>query len=151
MLSQCAPVKSGAIQAVERDPRGRILPGASLNPSGRPAGSRSKAALAAQRLIGERAEELMEKAITMALAGDVLMLRALLNKLIPDARERLLDLGELPAILKRGDTAEAAKAAFRLLVAGELSPGELKSIIDSLDAIYQRITQQRDDAMFGGE
>jgi hypothetical protein len=50
-------------------------PGKSGNPNGRPKGSRNKVSQAIEAVIHSRSEELVEKAIELAMAGDTTMLR----------------------------------------------------------------------------
>lgn len=134
-----------------RDDHGRVVAG-TLNPRGRPAGSRSRASLAAKRLIGENAEKLVQTAIDAALRckdqGDVLMLRTLLNKLVPDAKEQRLNLSSLPELAKRGDVVGASKVAYKLLTAGEISPAEFRLIIETLEKLYEQLDRARGDAMY---
>jgi hypothetical protein len=130
--------------AVQRDARGRIVRGA-LNPAGRAAGSRSHAAILAQQLIGEHAEELVTKAVAMAMAGDSAIMRALLDRLVPPMKERALDLGALPELQRGSDATEAARVAFGLLAEGQLTVSELTAITKVLAALHGPISAERSD------
>jgi hypothetical protein len=70
--------------------RGR--PFVSGNP-GRKPGSRNRASVVAAALVEGEAEELFRTAVRLAMAGDVVMLKFLLGRVLP--RERLITL-ELP-------------------------------------------------------
>src|SRR5262245_31856623 len=79
-------------------PRGRPFePGKSGNPNGRPKGARNRTTVAAEALIEGKAEELVNKAVELALAGDATLLRAFLNTVAPPRRDRTVEF-ELPKI-----------------------------------------------------
>lgn len=59
----------------ERKQAGRFRKGESGNPSGRPRGARNAATLTCEALLDGQAEALTQKAVEMALAGDVVALR----------------------------------------------------------------------------
>lgn len=71
----------------EHDTDGRFPPGVCGNPQGRPRGSRNRASILVEDLLGVRAQALAEKAIEIALGGDVLALRLCLERLLPARRE----------------------------------------------------------------
>lgn len=68
-------------------PRGRWKKGESGNPLGKPKGLRNKATMATEAIISGRADELVEKVVSMALNGDVTCLKACLDRLIPPKRD----------------------------------------------------------------
>lgn len=111
---------------MERDQGGRFLPGASGNPQGKPLGSRNWASVLAENLLDGQAEALAQKAVEMALAGDVPALRLCLERLVPMRKERPIVL-ELPA----PESAQGISAGFSKLVEalthGELTPTETNS------------------------
>ena len=82
-------------------PRGR--PFANGNP-GRKPGSRNRTTLLAAALLDGEAEELVRKALELAKAGDVHMLKFLLGRILP--RERLIKL-DLPRMESADDAVEA--------------------------------------------
>jgi hypothetical protein len=123
------------------------MKGHSLNPHGRPQGSRSNATLRAQALIGQHAEELASKAIQLALAGDTGLLKVLLDKLVPTARERVLDLSELPTPTTPSETTQAALAAVGLMARGELSMPELRSLTAILASLRVAIGSLNSDKL----
>ena len=63
--SEMPPAKTGKKQA------GHFAKGKSGNPNGRPQGSRNAATLALESLLDGQAEALTQKAIDLALAGDL--------------------------------------------------------------------------------
>ena len=71
------PAKTGEQQG------SRFRPGTSGNPSGRPAGSRHKTTLAIEALLDGDAEKLTRKAVDMALGGDTVALRLVMDRIAP--------------------------------------------------------------------
>jgi len=84
-------------------PTTRGRPFANGNP-GRKRGSRNRTTITAAALLEGEAEELMRKAIELAKAGDVVMLKFLLGRILP--RERPIEL-ELPLMEFADDAVEA--------------------------------------------
>jgi hypothetical protein len=98
-----------------RDAKGRFAPG---NP-GRQRGARNKVTRAAEALLGRDAAALTEKAIELAMAGDATALRLCLERLIPPARERPLDIDRLSE-----DPAAAMGEIIQAVAEGDLLPSE---------------------------
>jgi hypothetical protein len=61
--------------------------GQSGNLAGRPRGSRNKASLRMQEMLEQRAEELVNKLVAMAIAGNIGALRLCLDRLVPARRD----------------------------------------------------------------
>ena len=109
----------------------RWKPGESGNPRGRKPGTRNKATALAAALLEGEAEALTRTAIRLALAGDPVALRLALERLIPPARERPVEVGiaspksprELPAVVA---------AIFERVAAGELLPDEGRKLAELL-------------------
>jgi Family of unknown function (DUF5681) len=116
----------------------QFQPGHSGNPNGRPKGSRNAATLALESLLDGQAEALTQKAIDLALAGDMAALRLCLDRILPARKDRPVSI-EMPAI----DTAEDAKAASAALLAavcaGSLTPSEASEIAKLVDAHVRAI------------
>jgi hypothetical protein len=74
-----------------RDAKGRLPPAT----PGVNAALRNRVTRAAEALLGRDAAALTEKAIALAKDGDVTALRLCLERLIPPARERPLDIDKL--------------------------------------------------------
>ena len=75
------PVKP-AEAGVKRDANGRIMPGSSLNPSGKPRDPATRKEC--QRRLYERGRELVDKAVEYALGGDKKMMVFLLTRFLPE-------------------------------------------------------------------
>jgi Family of unknown function (DUF5681) len=115
--------------------------GQSGNPTGRPRGSRNKASLRMQEMLEQRAEELVNKLVAMAIAGNIGALRLCLDRLVPARRNEPL-FCELPPLAKAADAAVAATAAIvSAAAAGDVTADEAAKLakvislyIDSLEA-----------------
>jgi hypothetical protein len=75
----------------ERDDRGRFGPGN----SGRPRGAKNRTTAIAQALLADEETELVRKGIELAKAGDVQMLKFLLDRLLPKDRLIKIDIPRL--------------------------------------------------------
>lgn len=120
------PSKNGNVTGT-RNRSGRFIKG---NPGGRgrEQGSRNKATIALQGLLEADGVKITKKAIALALAGDPAALRLVVERLIPVAKERRINL-ELPNSLSTA--AEVASAVGRIIEAvadGEVTPGEASTL-----------------------
>src|ERR1700693_659671 len=90
-MAQCWAVRRGGAERrfelmtaenTTKEQRGKpFTPGASGNPDGRPKGSRNKSTLALEALLDGQAEALTQKAVELALAGDITALRLCLDRI----------------------------------------------------------------------
>ena len=111
--------------------QGRWTKGVSGNPAGRPRGSRNKTALAMEALLEEGAEQLINKAITMALAGDTAAMRLCLERILPVRRDRLVHL-DLPPIGSAKEISGAMSTILKAIGQGQITPGEGEMIANIL-------------------
>jgi hypothetical protein len=93
--------------------------------SGRKPGSRNRASVVAAALGEGECEELMRKALQVAMAGDVAMLKFFLGRLLP--RDRPIKL-ELPTMEFADDAVEAHAAIVRAVSNGVISPAEAAAL-----------------------
>ena len=113
--------------------RGR--PFANGNP-GRKPGSRNRASVVAAALLEGEAEELVRKAVELAKAGDVPMLKFLLSRFLP--RERLITF-EMPTMETADDAVEALGSVLRAVSEGEISPSEGAAVAELISSYSQAI------------
>jgi hypothetical protein len=125
------PDKTGRQQA-----SGRFRPGQSGNPKGRPLGSRHKVSLLVEQLIEGEAEALTQAALALAKAGDGALLKALLDRLAPPRRERVVQV-DLPPLQSPKDAPSIAAALLAKAASGELTPSEAQGLAGLLEA-YRR-------------
>jgi|APCry1669188970_1035186.scaffolds.fasta_scaffold67523_2 Family of unknown function (DUF5681) len=97
MAKDIIPVKKTVTTDETPTIKGRFRKGQSGNPSGRRAGSRGKATLAALLLLDDECERLTRVAINLALGGDLLALRMCLDRLIPIRKDHPIGVA-LPKI-----------------------------------------------------
>ena len=118
-----------------RVPATRGKPFASGN-SGRKAGSKNRATLVAAALLEGEVEELVRKAVELAKAGDVVMLKFLLGRILP--RERLVKL-DLPSMDFADDAVEALGCIMRAVSEGTISPSEGAAVAPLIDSYARAI------------
>src|SRR3984957_8256186 len=85
--------------------------GKSGNPNGRPQGSRNATTLALETLLDGQATALTQKAIDLALAGDMAALRICLDRILPPRKDRPVTF-TLPPINSAHDAAATVTAVL---------------------------------------
>jgi Family of unknown function (DUF5681) len=120
-------LKKAADNTVKEQGGKRFAPGTSGNPDGRPKGSRNKATLALEALLDGQAEALTQKAVELALTGDMAALRLCLDRILPPRRDRPVSFEILP-IATAGDARAASAALLEAVAAGILTPSEASEI-----------------------
>jgi len=108
-------------------------PGQSGNPAGKAKGTRHKITLAIEALLDGQAEKLTQKAIDLAMAGDITALRLCMDRLAPVRRDRPVTF-DLPVIESVEDLTKATKAILVAVASGELTPSEAAELGKLLDA-----------------
>ncbi len=114
-------------------PTTRGRPFANGNP-GRKPGSKNSSTLVAEALLSDEKDALLRKAIELAKAGDVQMLKFLLERILPNERPVRIDLapthGDFDAVAAMGAILVAA-------VTGQIPPSEA-SALGNIVAAYAR-------------
>jgi Family of unknown function (DUF5681) len=113
--------------------------GTSGNPSGRPRGSRNATTLALEALLDGQAEALTQKAIDLALTGDIPALRLCLDRILPPRKDRHVSF-TLPPINSAQDAAGVVSSVLAAVAAGEMTPAdaaEVGKLIDSYVKAYE--------------
>ncbi|WP_041440493.1 DUF5681 domain-containing protein [Syntrophobacter fumaroxidans] len=104
----------------------KFKPGQSGNPAGRRPGTRCRATMAAEALISGRADELVEKIVSMALQGDTTCLKACLDRLVPPRRDMPVRV-QLP-LIEDGDLSRLTEAILKAATEGTITPSEAQAI-----------------------
>lgn len=107
--------------------------GQSGNPDGRPRGSRNVTTLALEALLDGQATALTQKAIDLALTGDMPALRLCLDRILPPRKDRPVTF-TLPPINGAQDAAATVSAVLAAVADGDLTPadaGEISKLIES--------------------
>ena len=108
----------------------RYKRGESGNPRGRPKGAKDKRARY-RELLEPHAQELIEKSVSMALDGDVAMLRLCMDRLIPTLRatDEYIHLSGLG-----GTRTEQSQVLLKTMANGDISPDQALSILRGIVA-----------------
>jgi hypothetical protein len=101
---------------------------------GRKPGSKNRVTVVAEALLKGEEEELVRKAIELAKAGDVQMLKFLLDRILPKERSIQVDL---PPMAGAADAVEALRAIIDSISTGQIAPHEGVSLA-TLVAAYAR-------------
>jgi hypothetical protein len=111
----------------------RFRKGESGNPRGRAKGSRHKATLAALALLEGDLEAITQVCIDKAKDGDLMAVKLILDKLLPNRRERSINL-KVPRVKGAQDIPQALEAVMQAVAAGDLTPGEGQALTTMLEA-----------------
>ena len=128
-----APDKTGKEQA------GHFAKGQSGNPAGRPKGSRNATTLALESLLDGQAPALTQKAIDLALTGDMAALRLCLDRILPPRKDSPVAF-DLPVMKSLSDAVPAMGALVRAVGQGDLTPteaGELTKMVQAFAKIIE--------------
>ncbi|WBL78804.1 DUF5681 domain-containing protein [Bradyrhizobium xenonodulans] len=120
-------------KTVEKQRGRRFQKGQSGNPSGRPRGARNATTLALEVLLDGQATALTQKAINLALDGDMVALRLCLDRILPPRKDRPVTF-TLPEIKSAQDAAAVVSAVLAAVASGEITPAdaaEIGKLIDS--------------------
>jgi hypothetical protein len=123
---------------IMRKPRGR--PFKSGNP-GRPPGSKNKITQIVEQLAEGQAEQLVQKAIELAQAGDVSCLRMMLDRLWPQRRGQPVKL-DMPPLKTSADVLNAIISLWSAIAEGHLTPDEASALSLVAERSMAVISQQ---------
>src|SRR6266700_900497 len=115
-----------------RDDKGRFGAG---NP-GRPRGSKNRTTAIAQALLAGEEAELVRKAIELAKAGDVQMLKFLLDRLLP--KDRLIRI-DIPPLDFADEAIDGMAAISGAIAAGQITPSEGAALSSMLSGYSRTI------------
>ncbi len=116
-----------------RKQRGRPFPkGQSGNPAGRSSGSRNKATLVALALLDGEAENLVRKAVDLALSGDSTALRLCLERLVPLKKDAPVSL-KVPKIESAADLPRVTETILAAVSKGKITPSEAQALAGILE------------------
>lgn len=97
-----------------------FVKGQSGNPAGKPKGARDKRT-ELRALLQPHAEDLVRKAVQLALGGDVGALRLCIDRCIPPIKEDRIDVA-LPTLSSANECSEAQGLIVQAVASGDLSP-----------------------------
>ena len=110
-----------------RNADGTFAKGNSANPAGKPRGTLHRATRAVLAMMQGEAEAITRKAIDLALAGDSVAMRLVMERLASPVRERPVSVA-LPKINAASDLIAAAAALTDAVALGEVTPSEAASL-----------------------
>ena len=123
-------------------PRGKPWkPGESGNPKGKPKGVRSKATQLTEQMVGNQAEQIVQRVIDGALAGDAVCLRLCMERLSPPMKDRPVN-ADLPALRDAVDVLTASAAVLQMVGNGDLTPSEGSALAGLVDGCRKAIETQ---------
>lgn len=118
-----------------RNPDGTFAPG---NP-GRPRGARHKTTLAIEALMEGEGEALAQKAIDLALEGDMGALRLCIERIAPVRKDAPVNF-DLPSIKSASEASEAARAVLQAVSEGGLTPVEGVTVMGLIEQ-FRRVLE----------
>jgi hypothetical protein len=127
------------VTAMEESQNSRWKKGQSGNPNGRAAGSRNRATLALETLLDGQATALTQKAIELALTGDMAALRLCLDRILPPRKDSPVAF-DLPEMTTLNDAVPAMGALVKAVGQGDLTPteaGELTKMVQAFAKIIE--------------
>src|SRR6476646_4375167 len=127
------PEKTGGKQADTR-----FKPGQSGNPDGRPKGSRNATTLALETLLDGQATALTQKALDVALTGDIPALRLCLDRILPPRKDSPVAF-DLPEMKTLNDAVPAMGALVKAVGQGDLTPAEAAELTKMVQAFAKII------------
>jgi hypothetical protein len=116
--------------------------GQSGNPAGKRPGTQHKATLAAQELLEGDLQAITRVCIDKAKGGDLVACKLILDKLIPNRRERAIDL-QLPKLAGTGEIPQALADILVAVAQGKITPGEGQTVAAMME-IYRKSLETTD-------
>jgi hypothetical protein len=116
--------------------------GQSGNPQGKKPGTRHKATLAAQALLEGDLEAITRVCVDKAKGGDLVACKLILDKLIPNCRERPIDL-QLPRLTGNAEIPQALADTLAAVAQGQITPGEGQTMAVMLET-YRKSLETTD-------
>ena len=123
---------------MEESQDSRWKKGQSGNPNGRVPGSRNRATVAIEALLDGQASALTQKAIYLALAGDMAALRLCLDRILPPRKDSPVAF-DLPEMKTLNDTVSAMGALVKAVGQGDLTPAEAAELTKMVQAFAKII------------
>jgi hypothetical protein len=116
-------------------PSSRGRPFSKGNP-GRMPGSKNRTTIVAEALLRGEEDELIRKAIELAKAGDVPMLKFLLDRILPKERSVYVDL---PPMGRAKDAVDALGAIIDAAGNGRIAPSEASALATLVEALARTL------------
>lgn len=121
-----------------RDQKGRFAAGN----RGKPRGAKHRATKLAMELLEGGIEDVAGVVVEAARGGDLMAARIVLDKLIPSAKERCVDLPNLPDTTTAAGVSEAQQKILEAVASGTLTPGEASTLSGIIEARRKALETQ---------
>jgi hypothetical protein len=128
-----ADANSTEAAVIERDAQGHFIRGQSGNPTGRPRGSRNKDTVLVEQMFERFGGALANKAVNMALEGNMAAMRLCVSRIAAPRRHRASDFALLP-LRSAADLAPAIAAIAEAVGDGAISADEAFQLSQIVDA-----------------
>ena len=112
--------------------------GQSGNPQGKKPGTRHKATMAALELLEGDLRAITKVCIDKAKDGDMMACKLILDKLIPNRRERAIDL-PLPKLAGTAEIPQALADTLEAVAIGKITPGEGQTVAVLLETFRKSL------------
>lgn len=112
-----------------RDDRGRFAAGN----RGKPKGAKNRASLVALELFEGGVHDIAAAVIDQARAGDLTAARIVLDKVLPNAKERAIALPDLPSTDTAAGVSHAQQKILEAVATGVITPGEASTLSSVLE------------------
>lgn len=122
----------------ERNAEGQFVKGQSGNPAGRIPGSRNRATMMAEQFLDNQSLGLVQKALQLALGGDMAALKLCIGRIIAPRRHRPTGF-TLPPLRNGADAAPAMAAIAEAVAEGALSSSEACELSQVVDAFIRAL------------
>ena len=106
--------------------------GQSGNPRGKKPGTRHKATMAALELLEGDLQAITRVCIDKAKGGDLVACKLILDKIIPNCRERSIDL-QFPQLAGAAEVPQALATTLEAVTQGKITPGEGQGLATLLE------------------
>ncbi len=116
----------------EKKQDSKFKPGKSGNPKGKQPGTKNRSTLIVEKLIDGEAENIAKKAIELALEGNPIALRLVLERLYPPRRDRPVNI-QLPKLETANDVVAAIGKVIEEVGEGNIDPSQGQTISAILD------------------
>ena len=110
----------------------RFKKGVSGNPAGKPAGTKARATLLAEKLMAADQAAVVKAVIERAKGGDMTAAKIILDRLAPVRKGRPVHLA-FPPVKTAGDIAAAMASVTSAMASGELTPDEASAVASVLE------------------
>jgi uncharacterized protein DUF5681 len=105
---------------------------------GRPKGTRNVTTVALEALLDGQAQALTQKAIELALGGDLIALRICLDRILPPRKDRPV-MFNFPVITNIAEAATTMSTVLTAVATGEITPSEASEISKLVDTYVKAV------------